>query len=293
LLVGESFDDVGRKVPVGHTTIYLDRVCADGPLKLRMCVPGEPAGVAISRYKNIGTYDWLASPIMQFLYAKDNAGDALQFATPEAVAGLREAYRRRFLSDIFPDPGKQTNQDLEWWESAGMAYNRRFWGYEIATTREQDERFVAAMNLRPNRHAYRTYTANCANFAADLINMYFRGMVQMDRTADLGSMLPKQVARCVARFGAAHPEEHLRVIEILQVPGTTRRSWKVRGGAEAFVKTPRYIVPMVLVQPQFAAMLGLMYAAHGRWELGQGAVIEGPDAFQRTAGPGEDVATIR
>ena len=30
-------------MPVGHTAVYLDHVCADGPLKLRMCQPGRTA----------------------------------------------------------------------------------------------------------------------------------------------------------------------------------------------------------------------------------------------------------
>ena len=71
-------------MPVGHTAIYLDRVCADGPLRLRMCQPGEPAGVAIARYHQIGDIDWVASPIMLFLYATDNADDVLKYATSES-----------------------------------------------------------------------------------------------------------------------------------------------------------------------------------------------------------------
>jgi len=32
----------------------------------------------------------------------------------------------------------------EWWESAGMAYNRRIWAYRVTTTPAQDERLVFA-----------------------------------------------------------------------------------------------------------------------------------------------------
>ncbi len=55
------------------------------PLKVRMCHPGEPQGVVLARYHRIGEYDWLASPVMQFLYATDRMEDVLSFATPEAV----------------------------------------------------------------------------------------------------------------------------------------------------------------------------------------------------------------
>jgi hypothetical protein len=133
VLVGEPFDTFGTLLPVGHATLYLDRVCADGPLKVRMCQPGESVGVAISRYDHIGPYDWLATPILQFLYATDRAQDTLPYATPKAVAGLREQYRHDFLNDLFPDETEHTPENSEWWESAGMAYTRRLWGYQLAS----------------------------------------------------------------------------------------------------------------------------------------------------------------
>jgi hypothetical protein len=36
VLVGEPFGRYGTMMPLGHTSIYLDRVCAGGPLHVRM-----------------------------------------------------------------------------------------------------------------------------------------------------------------------------------------------------------------------------------------------------------------
>ena len=36
VLVGEPFGRYGTMMPLGHTAIYLDRVCADGPLHVWM-----------------------------------------------------------------------------------------------------------------------------------------------------------------------------------------------------------------------------------------------------------------
>jgi hypothetical protein len=283
VLVGEPFDTFGTLLPVGHTTIYLDRVCADGPLKVRMCQPGEPAGVAISRYDHIGPYDWIATPILQFLYATDSPDNVLAHATPELVDDLRQRYRRRFLGDLFPDGTENIKDNGEWWESAGMAYTRRFWGYRIATTRAQDEHLVAALNARPNRHAYRAYTANCANFAADLVNLYIPGLVKRNRPSDLGFLLPKQVARSIYRYGRTHPEAQFKIIEIPQVPGSIERSRPVRGGAETFLKTKRYLVPLLLIQPEIPAALLVCYLDHGRWKVERPAETVGPVAFVQTA----------
>ncbi len=271
-------------MPVGHTAIYLDRVCADGPLRLRMCQTGEPAGVAIARYHRIGDLDWVASPIMQFLYATDNAGDVLNYATPESVWELRQRYRRSFMLKIVPDGTEKDQATDEWWETAGVAYNRRVWGYQIATTREQDEQFIATMNSRPNHHLYHLKKTNCANFAADMVNLYFPGLVKGgDHIADFGLMTPKQVIRSVAAYGEAHPEADLQVIEIPQVPGSLRRSRPVRGAAEAGLKTKRYLATLSIIQPEIVVGLVILYLDHGRWEVGRGATIAYPGTFDRSS----------
>jgi hypothetical protein len=280
VLVGEPFGSFGAWIPVGHTTIFLDRVCADGPLKLRMCQPGEPAGVAISRYDKIGSYDWLATPILQFLYAVDHPGDIPQSPTPQLVDSLRQQYRHRFLADIFPDGTENAKPNTEWWESSGMAYIRRFWGYQLATTRAQDERFVAEINSRPNRHAYGAYHANCADFAADAVTFYYPGLVKLDRPADLGALLPKQLARSVYLYGRSHPEAEPKIVEIPQVPGSIHRSHPIRGGAESFLKTKRYILPLSILQPEIAITLFALYLDHGGWKIARPAEILGPAAIQ-------------
>jgi hypothetical protein len=54
VLVGEPFGSFGTMMPLGHTAIYLDRVCADGPLHVRMCEAGERSGAVLARYHSIG-----------------------------------------------------------------------------------------------------------------------------------------------------------------------------------------------------------------------------------------------
>jgi len=273
VLVGEPFGSFGTMMPLGHTALYLDRVCADGPLKVRMCHPGEPQGVVLARYHRIGEYDWLASPVMQFLYATDRMEELLSFATPEAVWTMRQRYRERYLRALVPDGTEGTSDghggDMEeWWESAGMAYNRRVWAYEVATTEEQDERFVTQMNARPNKHLYHLKKTNCADFIAELVNVYFPNTVHNDRVADFGLMTPKEVVRCVAAYGAAHPEAKLRIYQVPQVPGSLRRSKPVRGGAESGLKTKRYLFTLMVIQPEVPAALAVLYWKHGRWAVG-------------------------
>jgi hypothetical protein len=295
VLVGEPFGNFGTMMPVGHTAIYLDRVCADGPLKLRMCRAGEPQGVVIARYHQIGNLDWLASPIMEFLYATERPEDVLTYATIDNSWDLREIYRKKYLSKIIPGGTEYDKATDEWWESAGTAYTRRIWGYQLATTREQDERFVEYMNERSNVHAYRLKNNNCADFAANMVNLYFPGAVKRDKVADYGWMTPKNVARCVEAYGQAHPELDFRVFEIPQVAGSLRRSRPVRGAAEAGLKTKRYLFTLLLIQPEVPIVSEILYLKHGRWQIGRGAEIVGPKDFYDPgpASPGSSMIAAR
>ena len=279
LLVGEPYGSFGTMMPVGHASIYLDRVCADGPLKLRMCHSGEPQGVVIARYHRIGQLDWIATPVLQFLYATDNPADIPAYATPELIDALRERYRHQYLREIVPDGTQKFKGTAEWWESAGMAYNRRLFGYQIDTTVEQDEQFVHVMNADSNHRSYELNTANCADFAATVINLYFPGTVHRNHIADFGWMMPKQVARSLAAFGRANPQEHLRIIEVDQVPGSLRRSRPVRGAAEGLLKTKRYLATLLVIQPEVVPAALALYLDQGRWKLGAGAQVLDASAF--------------
>jgi hypothetical protein len=280
LLVGEPFGNFGTMMPVGHTAIYLDHLCADGPLKLRKCTANEPQGVVIARYHRIGNIDWIASPVMQFLYATDRPEDVPEYMTPELAWEMRQTYRQHYMGDIVPNGREKDKATDEWWETAGVAYNRRLWGYQVDTTPAQDAVFTAHMNADSNVHRYHLRKTNCANFAADMVNLYFPGIVRRgDRIADFGLMTPKQVARCLYAYGEAHPEAHLRVIEVPQVPGSLRRSRPVRGAAEAGLKTKRYLFTLIAIQPEIPVALTVLYLDHGRWDMNQHAEVVGPSAF--------------
>jgi uncharacterized protein YktA (UPF0223 family) len=291
VLVGEPYGSFGTMMPVGHAAIFLDRVCADGPVRLRMCEPGEAAGVVIARYFHLGSYDWVASPIMQFLYAVDRPEYVPAYATADQVAQLREIYRQQFFETIVPDGQQERKITDEWPETAGAAYSRKIWGYTIDSSREQDEQLVSMLNAAPNTHLYHVATANCADFAAMILNFYYPGIVRKaDKIADFGWMSPKQVVRSVSAYAAANPSVQLRVSEIAQVPGTLRRSRPVRGGVEGTLKTKRYLFTLMVIQPEIPAITALLYLDHGRWQIGRGAVMSTPADFLHHV-PGTAVAS--
>ncbi len=140
---------MGDLTPTGHSAIYLPRVCAETPVKLRMCRPGE-TGVVISRYHRVGGYNWIAIPLIPYLYAVESADEVPLKVNAEAVASLRDNYRRAHFADIVPDNKDGGMPPGDWVQLVGSSYDRKIYSYEIETTEEQDARLVAALNARVN-----------------------------------------------------------------------------------------------------------------------------------------------
>src|SRR5271155_221150 len=84
LLVEEPYGFFGSIVPTGHTAIYLNHICAESPTKLRHCRPGE-TGVVISRYFRIRKLDWVAIPLLPYLYAVERTQDVPERADKASV----------------------------------------------------------------------------------------------------------------------------------------------------------------------------------------------------------------
>src|SRR5437588_11853103 len=68
LLLEEPYSYDGTFAGTGHAAVYLARVCAETPTTLRRCQPGE-SGVVVSRYHHVGGRDWIAVPLIPYLYA--------------------------------------------------------------------------------------------------------------------------------------------------------------------------------------------------------------------------------
>ena len=130
--------------------MYLTRVCAASPVVLRRCRAGEH-GVVISRYDRIGGYDWIAIPLIPYLYAVENPEDVPLYADNKLVAFLRDQYRRSHLEEIAPDGPSGETPKGDWVQLVGSSYDRTSYGFQIETSAAQDDAFIAWFNSRPNR----------------------------------------------------------------------------------------------------------------------------------------------
>jgi hypothetical protein len=109
------------------------------------------------------------------------------------------------------------------------------------------------------------------------------GEIHRNLLGDFDLMTPKQLARALDAYGQAHPEAHLRVYEVPQIAGSLRRSRPVRGSAETFVKTRRYLATLLAIQPEALLLDWIDYEAFDKWTLGLDATRIAPTEWPLNA----------
>src|SRR5271169_2394106 len=262
LLLEEPYGRLGFFTATGHAAVYLSGVCADTPLVLRRCASGE-TGVVLSRYDGVGGYDWVAIPLIPYLYAVARPEDVPLFADAKMTAFLRDRYRRKYLKDVAPDVKNGETPGGNWYELVGSSYDRTIYGFEIETTPEQDEALIHKLNSSPNQSHFHLVSRNCADFAKDVLNFYYPKSLHRSLVADVGMTTPKQMAKMLTRFSDRHPELQFSRLIISQVPGSMPRSSTVHGVVESFFKSKKYIVPSAVVSPIFAGCVAAVYVGTG------------------------------
>jgi hypothetical protein len=274
LLLEEPYGRMGFFTATGHAAVYLSGVCADSPVVLRHCMPGE-TGIVISRYDGVGGYDWVAIPLIPYLYAVERPEDVPLFANAKMAAFLRDRYRRKYLESIVPDVRNGETPGGNWYQLVGSSYDRAIYGFEIATTPEQDDALIHKYNSSPNRSHFHLATNNCADFAKGVLNFYYPKSLHRSLVADLGISTPKQMAKMLTKYSGNHPELQFSRLIISQVPGSMPRSTNVHGVVESFFKAKKYIVPSVVVSPIFAGCVAAVYVGTGagHFEPGRDAMV--------------------
>jgi hypothetical protein len=272
-LLAEPYGRFGRMNPTGHAAVYLNRICAASPTKLRRCGSGE-YGVVISRYSNTAGYDWVAVPLIPYLYAVKRASEVPASADAETVSLLRDSYRRRYLRDLIPDDSKRPIPEGGWYQLVGAAYDRKLFAFEIETSEEQDEEFIRAFNSRRNRSRFNLLYRNCADFARDVINFYYPKAVKRSIVADVGITTPKQVAKSLVRYSKKHPELQFSSFIIPQVPGNRPPSKRTRGVLESLIKSKKYAAPLIAINLWLIPTLAAGYFTTGRFNPSQYAETE-------------------
>jgi hypothetical protein len=275
ILLEEPYSYDGALAGTGHAAVYLTRVCAATPTELRRCQQGEP-GVVVSRYHRIAGRDWIAIPLYSYLYAVDRPEDIPLFADAKLEAALRDQYRRKSLRDLLPDGPSGAAPGGDWYELIGSAYDRTLYGFQIETSPDQDDAFIARYNDSANRESYRLVSRNCADFVRDAVNFYYPKASKRSLIADLDVSTPKHAAKSLVQYSRRHPELRFTTFVIPQVPGTIRRSRPVHGLVESVFKAKKYELPLLALHPFVAGGFAVAYVASGRFDPAKNALVFAP-----------------
>lgn len=285
LLMEEPYGFFGTVNPTGHTAVYFQRVCAETPVTLRRCRPGE-LGAVVSRYEGIDALDWVAIPLLPYLYSVESADSVPAHVDKELVNRLRSRYHEEHLMSLGErlQPGDFLHGG--WTELIGVAYERRIYAFRFSTSEAQDDAFIAKMNDAANRSHFQLLFNNCSDFARVILNEYFPGTFKRSIFPDAGMTTPKQIAYKLVRHGQKDPDEALTVFEIPQVPGYRRNSKTNKNISESFIKTG-YAIPIAVLNPYMGGGLFVDYLVRGRYHLiPKHPVMLGPNNLAALTGAG-------
>ncbi|MGC9293523.1 MAG: hypothetical protein ACP5EP_12530 [Acidobacteriaceae bacterium] len=285
LLMEEPYGFFGVINPTGHSAVYFEHICAETPVKLRRCAPGEP-GAVVGRYQGISGYDWVAIPLLAHLYAVDNAGQVPTRASRNTVARmLRQYYKTRLQASLGDKLTAGGMFDGGWNDLLGQAYMRRIDVFRFDTSRKQDDAFIARMNDGPNRSRFNPLYRNCADFARDVLNFYFPHAFKRRIFPDAGITTPRQTAYQLERYARKHPETHLAVFEIPQIAGNRHPSRSNKSVAYSLFAAG-YGFAVAAANPYLAGGIFADYLARGRYPLAAGPPqLLAPDSLSALTAP--------
>jgi len=266
LLMEEPYGEFGNYNPTGHAAVFLSDICAETPTQLRRCRPGE-YGSVISRYHKIHHQDWIAIPLVPYLYGVEHPSQIPASVTKEQVKQLREAYWRAHLQEMAP-PDKDGNvPGGEWPQLVGSLFDRTIFGFAVHSTQEQDDRFIAIFNDKRNVGHFNLFFHNCADFSRVVLNTFYPGAIRRNVFADFGMTTPKGAAKSLMKYGQKHPELHPTTFEMHQVPGNMPRSGHIDGVSESLVKSKKYLIPLAILQPEVTGVIAADFLTRGRAKL--------------------------
>jgi hypothetical protein len=268
LMLHEAIGVSGEETAAGHCSVYFSNICGDGPTRLRLCNPGE-RGVVISAYPQFGTdkpYEWLALPLLPYLYGVENERDIPLYANGEIRRLLRNTIRRKYFQNIVAEPADGATPLGRWTEVIGTVLNRDIYAFTLRTTVNEDIALIEKYNSLPNETRFSTLYHNCADFAREVVNTYFPHAARRDVLNDFTMTTPKAISKSLTRYATRRPERLFHITKYSQLSGTIRRSLENRKFSEQAIKSKKYLIPQIILKQSLLAIFAASYYTTGQFD---------------------------
>lgn len=266
-LLLESVGVSGEASSAGHSAIYFSNICAESPIEMRICRPGE-MGIVIALYPDFGAnkdYEWIAVPLIPYLYGVENESKIPLYVNGEIRTLLRERYRRNHLLSLVPDTADGSVPKGRWQQMIGNTYNRDIYSFTVRTSPKEDAALIEKINSIPNENRYSTLYHNCADFAREVINTYYPRAARRDVLNDFTMTSPKAVARSLSRYATKRPEMLFNIVKYSQLAGPIRRSMDSRNYSQMAFTSKKYLAPQLLFNRFLLAGFVVSYFTTGRF----------------------------
>ncbi len=261
---------VSEYTHAGHSLVYLTGVCAETPVKARLCAPGEQGSIVTmypDMYEN-QDYSWNIVPVSLFIDGFSEPGKRLLYSSENVKAALQLHARVDFMAPVCGLDHCPQVPHAYWRDAVGATIDRDVFIFAAKTTRPQDEEVMRWLNSHPNVNEYNSFTNNCSNFTEALINTIYPHAIHRDFLNDLLMMSPKAAAHTFTRYGTAHPDLGLYSLHFAQSPGALPRAGLARSGTEDAIHMKKYLIPAALIgDHEVAGSFFVAYYFTGRFGL--------------------------
>jgi hypothetical protein len=253
----------------GHALVYMSAVCAETPVRARLCDTGEQGSVvtAFPNFKELQPYRWNMIPLSLYLEGSMTPGERLLYGSHAVGDALEERTRTEYLGGVCGAACPMESHSY-WRDGVATTIDRDVFVYAVKTTREQDEAVVKWLNAEPNVNHYNGMTNNCAVFTRALMNLVFPHSVHRDFLNDLGMMSPKSAARSFSHWSQRRPELGFYSMHFPQKPGSLPRSGTASSGTETAIHIKKYLIAAALIgDHEVAGSFFVAYFFTGRFSL--------------------------
>ena len=261
---------VSQYTHAGHSLVYLSGVCAESPVRARLCEPGEQGSI-VTTYPNFREdkpYAWNMVPISLYLHGSLIPGDRPLYSSGAIKEALELHARDGYLQTVCPEGACPQVAHSFWRDLVNVTAVRDVFVFAVRTTPQQDQMAVNWLNNQPNVNRYNGFTNNCAVFTSSLVNLLFPHSVHRDFPNDLGMMAPKAAARSFTHWALKRPGLGFYTMHFSQQPGDLPRSGLAQSGTETGFHMKKYFIPAALIgEHEVAGSFLVAYFLTGRFGI--------------------------